>query len=83
MAPMAKRNVSGPRVRDARRRHVPRLTQADLAARLQVAGCDIDRAGISKIESQIREVDDRELLALARALDVRVGWLLGEDTRER
>jgi transcriptional regulator with XRE-family HTH domain len=57
---------------------VPRLTQAELAARLQVAGFDLDRAGVSKIESQIREVDDRELLALAGALGVAASWLLDE-----
>jgi transcriptional regulator with XRE-family HTH domain len=62
---------------------VPKLTQADLAARLQVAGFDIDRAGVSKIECQIREVDDREVLGLAGVLGVRAAWLLGEDDETR
>ncbi|MGH2353837.1 MAG: helix-turn-helix domain-containing protein [Chloroflexota bacterium] len=58
------------------------MTQAELAARMQVAGFDLDRAGIAKIESRLREVDDRELVALASALGVSAAWLLGEGVRD-
>ncbi len=75
---MSSRNLAGPRVREARRRLKPKLTQAELAARMQVAGFHLDRAAISKIESGYREVNDRELLGLATALGVGVGWLLNE-----
>ncbi len=44
------------------------LSQEALAARLQVAGWDITRAGLSKIESRIRRVNDAEVLVLARVL---------------
>ena len=76
-------NLVGPRVREARRRHRPKLTQAALAARMQVAGFNLDRAAISKIEIGYREVTDRELVALAAALNVSAAWLLGETGVER
>lgn len=69
----------GSRVRLARARAKPAITQAELSARLQVSGVAIDRAGISKIENQERIVTDIELIALAKALRVTVGWLLGGD----
>ena len=78
MRTKSSRNLVGPRVREARRRHRPPLTQAELAARLQIAGFNLDRAAVSKIEVRYREVDDRELVALASALDVSAAWLLGE-----
>jgi HTH-type transcriptional regulator, cell division transcriptional repressor len=75
---MVSRNRAGPKVRDARRRLKPKLTQAELAARMQVAGYHVDRAAIAKIESGLREITDRELVALAAALGVSAGWLVGE-----
>jgi hypothetical protein len=37
----------------------------------------LDRAAIAKIENDLRGVLDYELRALAKALGVRVDWLLG------
>lgn len=54
------------------------MTQADLAAKLQLDHWDIDRAGVAKIEIGIREVRDIELVKLAKALNVSTSWLLGE-----
>ena len=71
---MVFRNLVGPRVRQARLERG--LTQAQLAARLQSAGFSLGRASVSKIESRIREVDDRELVALSDALSVSPAWLL-------
>lgn len=62
----------------ARAKAKPRLTQEELSARLETAGVRIDRAGISKIENLERIVTDFELMALAGALRVTVGWLLGD-----
>lgn len=78
------KNLVGPRVRLARAKARPSLTQADLSARLETAGVRIDRAGISKIENQDRIVTDIELKALANALRVTVAWLLGggQDSNE-
>ena len=73
------KNIVAPRVREARRRFAPRMTQADLSAALPEMGVRIDRAGISKIESGERVVLDFELKAIGEALLVKVGWLLDED----
>ena len=60
------RNLVGPVVRKLRMD--AGLSQEALAARLQVAGWDISRAGLSKIEARLRLVNDAELVVLARVL---------------
>ncbi len=70
-----KKNISGERIREAR--VVQRMSQADLAARMQVQGIIIERDSISRIEIGTRFVADYELLAFATVLRVEVGWLLG------
>jgi len=73
-----KRNIVGARVRQARKTAKPPITQLDLVARLQVLGMKIDQSGLSKLESGRRPVTDTEIIALAKALRVKVAWLLGE-----
>lgn len=76
------KNMVGERVRQARLAHQPALHQADLAAALAEAldRPKFDRATVARIEAGDRVVSDVELVALATALDVSVGWLLfGED----
>ena len=73
------RNIVGPQVREARLAHNPKLTQEDLAARLQVLEMNIDRAGVAKIEIGLRKVCDMEVVKLAEALGVTAAWLLGEE----
>jgi transcriptional regulator with XRE-family HTH domain len=75
---MARRNIIGERVRMAREKAKPGITQNDLAARLQVEGLRLERVTISKIETGYREVTDVEALAIAKALGVSVAWLMGE-----
>ena len=75
---MEKRNIVGERVRQARKNAKPTITQLDLVARLQVLGMKIDQSGLSKIEGGNRPVFDYEVMTLAKALKVEVGWLLGE-----
>lgn len=70
-------NLIGERVKIARSSANPPLTQQQLSDRLVKAGVTIDRAGIAKIEGGIRGVLDFELVAIAKALGVRVDWLLG------
>lgn len=70
-------NIVGGRVKQARLRSVPPLTQDQLSGQLAKFGASIDRAGISKIEIGIRCVLDAEVRALAKALDVSAAWLLG------
>ena len=71
------KNLVGPRVRAARAKGKTPITQRELSIRLEVRGVHIDRAGVSKIETQERMVTDKELAALADALHVSVTWLLG------
>jgi transcriptional regulator with XRE-family HTH domain len=73
------RNVIGRRVRQARLRLNPRVSQEDLAGRLAGQGILLDRSAVSRIESQTRYVMDYEAAAIARALKVPVGWLFGEE----
>jgi len=73
-----KRNVVGPRVRQARKLATPRVSQVDLASRLQILGLNIDQSAVSKIEQGHRPVLDLEVVALASALNVSAAWLLGE-----
>ncbi|HTR40174.1 MAG TPA: helix-turn-helix transcriptional regulator [Pseudomonadales bacterium] len=68
-------NLVGKRVKEARAK--VRLTQEELSERLAKLGVSIDRAGVAKIEAGIRSVLDFELVALAKALEVKVVWLLG------
>ena len=69
-----RKNICGDRVHEARCRL--RLTQSELAARLQVNGINIERDSISRIEIGTRFVADYELRALAALLKVSVTWLL-------
>lgn len=70
-----KKNISGERIREARQRQ--RLSQSDLAARLQIAGVIIERDSVSRIEIGTRFVTDYEIVALSNILGVSVSWLLG------
>ena len=69
-----KKNCCGDRVREARQKL--RLSQSDLAARLQIAGVIIERDSISRIEIGTRFVPDYELPIYAEVLQVSVAWLL-------
>lgn len=71
-----KKNVSGARIREARLKR--RLTQADFAAQLQIAGITIERDSVSRIEIGTRFVADFELKVIAKVLNVSVDWLLSE-----
>ena len=75
---MRGRNIIGDRVRLARKRAQPPITQEELAARLQVEGLSIERVTITKIETGYREVTDVEAAAIAKVLGVSLAWLFGE-----
>lgn len=68
-----RKNLCGDRVREARARL--NITQADLAARLQVAGVIMERDSVSKIEIGTRFVTDYELVVLSNVLGVSLEWL--------
>ena len=70
-----RKNISGERIREARIK--ARLSQGELAARIQLEGIVIERDSISRIEIGTRFIPDYEIPAFARALGVSALWLLG------
>ncbi len=76
MARSKRLNIVGIRVREARLKRTPIMTQDQLSGKLAVLGVSIDRAGISKIETGQRSVLDFEVKALAKALNEEAEWLL-------
>ena len=68
------KNVVGPQVR--KRRSSLDLRQSDLAARLQILGWEVDRAGVSKIEGQLIWVSDFQMICLSEAFSIAVTELL-------
>lgn len=70
-----KKNISGESIREARLKL--RLSQSDLAARVQVEGVIMERDSISRVEIGTRFVPDYEIPVFARVLGVSPLWLLG------
>jgi hypothetical protein len=54
------------------------MKQKEFLARLQTAGLEISPTSLSRLEGQYRLVQDYEIVAIAKALDVSVRELLGE-----
>lgn len=73
--PRGTRNIVGSRVEEARK--AQHMKQHELLAKLQIKGIELNASGLSKLEGQLRSVNDYELIALADALDVSIEWLLG------
>ncbi|HEV2694735.1 MAG TPA: helix-turn-helix transcriptional regulator [Verrucomicrobiae bacterium] len=71
----ANRNVVGARIREARLKQRPSVSQDDLAGRLAGLGVSLDRSAISRIESQERYAMDYEVSAIAKALKVSISSL--------
>ena len=75
--PTGERNVVGRRIKEARLKQKPPVSQEDLAARMAVRGVYFDRSAISRMEAQKRFVRDYEIVAIADALKVPISWLFG------
>ena len=73
------KNLVGPTIKKIRRGAKPKLTQAELAARLQALGVDIERSAIAKIEGGNRPVTDLELAAFCKSLGVKLTDLFPDD----
>ncbi len=69
-------NVCGKQVALLRKQMLPKVSQRALAQMLQVAGLDVDKNAVQRIESGQRFVTDIELLILAQVLKVSVETLL-------
>lgn len=71
------KNISGDRIHQIRTTR--RISQADLAARMQVKGVLMEREAISRIETGDRFVTDYELMVFAEVLGVTMSWLAGNE----
>lgn len=69
-------NLCGKNVARLRLALGPKVSQKNLADRLQIAGLDVDKNAIQKIESGQRFVTDIELCALAKVLNTSIDELL-------
>ncbi|MEI6561016.1 MAG: helix-turn-helix transcriptional regulator [Verrucomicrobiota bacterium] len=76
--PAGERNVIGQRIRSARQKCKPRVSQEDLAARLAVRGVYFDRSAISRMEAGLRFIRDYEIAAIADALGVSIESLFAK-----
>jgi len=72
------RNIIGKRIREARLKCSPPVSQDDLAGRLAARGIILDQTAISRIENQTRYLMDYEIKMVAKCLKVSVGWLFSE-----
>lgn len=70
-----KRNVVGSRIHELRVKANPPVTQEDMAGRVAALGVVLDRTAIYRIETGSRTVTDVELVALAKALRVKIADL--------
>ena len=70
-----KSNLCGDRIRIARKKR--KMSQSELAAKMQLEGIQMAQDSISRIEIGTRFVPDYELPLYARILGVSVEWLLG------
>jgi transcriptional regulator with XRE-family HTH domain len=70
-------NVVGPQIQ--RLRVHAGLTQDALAAKCGVAGWDVSRGTLAKIEARVRCVNDAELFILARVLKAELPSLFPRD----
>lgn len=68
------KNLISQRLIELRRIHG--LSQRDLARRLQLAGYDIDKNVITRIENDKRYVSDIEIKAFATVFDVSYDFLI-------
>ena len=74
--PPGDKNIIGSRVVAIRKSKG--IKQREFLARLQTLGLDISQTSLSRLEGQYRLVQDYEVVVIARALEVSVGYLLGE-----
>ena len=70
-----KNNICGKNVANFRKEL--KISQRELADKLQLVGLDVDKNAVQRIESGQRFVTDIELVALTKALDKSFEELLG------
>ena len=67
------------RLKIKKRREAAGLSQEELAARLQLAGLNLNQKAVSRIETGDRVVPDFELLYFSEVLEVPICELLSAD----
>ncbi len=72
-----RKNISGDCIREARQKL--RISQAELAARMQVEGISIERDSINRVEAGTRFIPDYELPVFSKVLRISVYRMLGMD----
>ncbi len=78
--PPGDKNIIGSRVVTIRKSKG--IKQREFLARLQTLGLDISQTSLSRLEGQYRLVQDYEVVVIAKALEVSVGYLLEEETEQ-
>ena len=76
-----RKNVCGSRIREERKKR--RLSQTDLAARLQIRGVTLERDSVSRIELGTRFIADYELMVIASILCIPIEELLPDTVLRR
>ena len=71
-----KLNLCGEKIQLLRKQMTPKVSQRALADKLQLAGIDLDKNAIQRIESGQRFVTDIELRAFAKIFQVTTDFLL-------
>ena len=64
-------------VRVEQRRKELGMKQKELLTALQIEGIEMNSSGLSKLEGQLRKVNDYELVALSKILSISLDELLG------
>ena len=68
------KNIISARLKQARKEK--NLSQSELAAKMQLCNINIDQQMISKIEKNMRQVTDYEVMCMCRCLGVSAEWML-------
>ncbi len=72
-----KNNICGTKITEYRKKM--KISQRKLADKLQVAGLDVDKNAIQRMESGQRFITDIELVYLSRVLLVSINQLINEN----
>ena len=75
--PPGDKNIIGEKVVAIRQKK--NIKQKDFLAKLQTLGMDISATSLSRLEGQYRLVQDYEVVAIAKALEVSIEDLLSGD----
>lgn len=66
-------------VKIAKLRKERKLSQREIADKLQLLGCDLDKNAVQRIEAGKRFVTDIEVLALSRIFDITIPELFDDN----